>query len=215
MSAAFDGQKNATKFLIDTITGLDVTVKDTKAQYFVSNTKGHEVRLDIFATDKNGKIYHFEVQRTKEGASEKRARFISALVDSTMLGKGEDYSNLPDRYTIFITESDYFGAGLPLYHIENRIKELDRPFADGAHVIYANGEFRDLSNPIGALMHDFSCTEPSDMINAVLKERVESKENYRRIQNYVCNYGEPYQGWHHGRQNRKRKENDSTRNQYS
>ncbi len=172
MSAAFDGQKEATKFLIDTITGLNVTVKDTKAQYFLSNTRGHEVRLDIVATDRSGKVYHFEVQRAKAGASEKRARFLSALLDSTLLGKGEDYSSIPDRYTIFITESDYFGAGLPLYHIGNMIEELNRPFADGAHTIYVNGEFRDISNPIGTLMHDFSCIEPSDMIIPVLKERV-------------------------------------------
>ncbi len=109
------------------------------------------MRLDIVATDKDGKVYHFEVQRAENDNLRRRARFTAAFVDSTLLKKGEKYRNLPDRYTIFITETDYFGEGLPLYHIENRIRELGyEPFDDGAHIIYVNGAYRDTNNPIGA-----------------------------------------------------------------
>lgn len=52
-------------------------------------------------------------------------------------------------------------------------------FEDGSHILYVNGAFRDES-PIGKLMHDFSCTNPSDMYYGVLADRVrffkESKE---------------------------------------
>lgn len=52
-------------------------------------------------------------------------------------------------------------------------------FDDGSHILYVNGAFRDES-PIGKLMHDFSCTNPSDMYYGVLADRVrffkESKE---------------------------------------
>ncbi|MFR3484280.1 MAG: nuclease, partial [Clostridia bacterium] len=45
--------------------------------------------------------------------------------------------------------------------------------------LYVNGAYRDES-PIGKLMHDFSCTNPSDMYYGVLADRVkffkESKE---------------------------------------
>ncbi len=38
---------------------------------------------------------------------------------------------------------------------ENTIAELgDTPFQDGGHIIYVNGEFRDLATPVGRLMHD-------------------------------------------------------------
>lgn len=42
---------------------------------------------------------------------------------------------------------------------------------DGAHIIYVNGAYRD-ENPIGKLMHDFSCKNPSDMYYKPLAERV-------------------------------------------
>ena len=80
---------------------------------------------------------------------------------------------MPERYTIFITEEDMFGKGLPMYHIENKITELgDARFQDGGHIIYVNGEYRNLTTPIGQLMHDFSCTQASDILNPVLRERV-------------------------------------------
>ena len=60
-----------------------------------------------------------------------------------------------------------------MYHIENTIAELgDEPFLDGGHIIYVNGEYRDLATPIGQLMHDFACTQARDILNPVLRERV-------------------------------------------
>ena len=58
-------------------------------------------------------------------------------------------------------------------HVENKIAELnDEPFCDGGHIIYVNGGYRDLSTPIGQLMHDFACTQAKDILNPVLRERV-------------------------------------------
>ena len=173
MSIAFNDQIKETKFLIDTITGMNVTVIEAKTQDFIPNLLKHEARLDIFARDSDGRVYHFEIQRARDGATEKRARFTAAVVDTKLLERGEGYTCLPDRYTIFITETDFFGKGLPLYHVGNKIEELDNePFDDGGHIIYVNGAYRDTNNPIGALMHDFSCVNPSDMINEVLRDRV-------------------------------------------
>ena len=60
-----------------------------------------------------------------------------------------------------------------MYHVENMIAELgDVPFQDGGHIIYVNGEYRDLATPIGRLMHDFACIQAKDILNPVLRERV-------------------------------------------
>ena len=48
---------------------------------------------------------------------------------------------------------------------------MEKPFDDGAHFLFVNGEFRD-SSPLGLLMQDFFCTEPEDMYYAPLRERV-------------------------------------------
>ncbi len=175
MAAVFDGRTEETQVLIRTILGRDdIIVTDSKAEDFVPNLCGHGVRLDILAHDKNGNAYNFEVQRSKAGASPKRARYTGAMVDSKLLEKGEGYENLHERYTIFITEKDYYGKMEPVYHVQNKIEELDNaPFRDGSYILYVNGEYRNTETPIGRLMHDFSCKKASDIINPVLRERVE------------------------------------------
>ena len=182
MSSVFDKQIAQPQLLICSIMGDDaITVVSSKAQHTVTNVYGHEVRLDIVAKDKKGKFYYFEVQRAGKSnrADPRRARFTSAMLDISLLPKGADYPELPDRVTIFITEDDHFGKGLPLYHVENTVRELgNASFGDGAKVIYVNGKYRNTDSPIGALMHDFSCENPDDMINPLLRERVRFlKEN--------------------------------------
>jgi hypothetical protein len=174
MSAVFDGQNAETELLVRCIVERDdIAVIYSKAQYYVANTYGHENRLDIYAKDDTGRAYHFEVQRNTNGASAKRARYTAAMVDMTLLEKGKEYDELPDRYTIFITEKDHFGQSLPMYHIENKVEELgNTPLNDGGHIIYVNGEYKNTDTLIGQIMHDFSCTNASDMINPLLRTRV-------------------------------------------
>ena len=80
---------------------------------------------------------------------------------------------------IFITEKDFKRKGLPAYQIERICVQDNTHFRDGTQIIFVNGEYRG-EDPIGKLMHDFSCTNPSDMYYGVLADRVrffkESKE---------------------------------------
>jgi len=188
MSAVFDGKTEETEFLIRVILGRDdILVRESKAQFFMSNIYGRGVRLDILASDPNGNSYHFEVERSKGRASVQRARFTGAMVDSRLLRKGQDFKEIPERYTIFITEEDFFGAGLPLYHAENKVEELDnQPLGDGSHIIYVNGTYNDTDNLIGSLMHDFSCKNAKDMINPILRERVRVLKETEGGREEVC-----------------------------
>ena len=45
-------------------------------------------------------------------------------------------------------ENDIYEEGFPLYHVERIIEELQRPFDDGAHILYVNGANRD-DTPLG------------------------------------------------------------------
>ena len=173
-AAVFDSRIEETQVLIRTILGRDdITVIKSEAQKDIPNSSGHSVRLDVLARDEKGNVYNFEVQRGNAGATPKRARYYGASVDTTLLEKGEDYKNLHERYTIFITETDYYGKMEPVYHAQNTIKELDNaPLRDGSYILYVNGEYRNTETPLGQLMHDFSCKKASDIINPVLRERV-------------------------------------------
>ena len=93
----------------------------------------------------------------------------------------QDYKELPDTYVIFITENDYYKAGEPVYTIQNMNLTLNRPFNDGAHILYVNGEYRDDSE-IGRLMHDFNCTSADEMNFELLAERTRYlKENPKGV----------------------------------
>lgn len=174
MSAVFDGQIAETELLLRVVLGKDnIQVKSSEAQFYISNIYGHEAKLDILARDHQGKAYNVEVQRVLAGASVQRARFNGAMVDVILLKKGEEHQSLPDRYTIFITEDDMFGKGLPAYHASNKIDELENaPLGDGGYIVYVNGQYRNTDTPIGRLMHDFFCVNADEILNPLLKDRV-------------------------------------------
>ena len=118
------------------------------------------------------------MQRADKGADRKRARYHSGILDAHVLQPGEDFSELPETFVIFITENDVFGKGKPLYRVERKIEETNESFDDGEHIVYVNGADKDASTEIGKLMHDFFCTDPDDMNYKELADKVRYfKEN--------------------------------------
>ena len=172
MTACFDGSPESVELVLQIIMGKpDLKVVDVKVQYFIKNLQKRSVWLDVFATDSMGKKYNIEIQRADKGAGAKRARYNSSLIDSKVMEKGKEFSDLPESYVIFITEKDVLGKDEPLYHIERCILETGEPFGDDAHIIYVNGTYRG-DTPLGHLMEDFNCTEPDKMYYNKLRSRV-------------------------------------------
>ena len=150
----------------------DLRVKSVKTQRRMKNLLGRDICLDIDADDDAGKEYNIEVQRADKGADRKRARYHSSILDAHLLQPGDDFSNLPETFVIFITENDVIGKGKPIYSIERRIDDTDELFDDGEHIIYVNGADKDASTELGKLMHDFFCTDPDDMHYRELADKV-------------------------------------------
>ena len=157
----------------------DLNVVDVRTQVFVENLLNRSVRLDVLATDSEGRKFNIEIQRSDKGAGRKRARYNSSMMDVNLLEKGNDFEALPEIYVIFITENDVIGLGEAIYEIERCFVKSGKRFGDGSHILYVNGSYRD-DSPVGKLMHDFSCTDPSDICYTVLADRArffkESKE---------------------------------------
>lgn len=150
---------------------LEVISVETQSEHH--NSAGRSVTFDVEAKDESGHIYDIEIQRSDYGAGEKRARVHSSMIDKELLAKNENFESITDTYVIFITEHDYFGLGKPLYHIDRTIREADYSiFDDGAHIIYVNGAYRDISSPVGMLMHDFGCRKADEMIIPAIAERI-------------------------------------------
>lgn len=94
------------------------------------------------------------------------------MLDTRMLQANQKFREIHDSYVIFITENDFMGQGLPLYHIERTIQETGTLFNDGSHIIYVNGNYKNDHDPVGRLMHDFRCTSAIDMFYEALQKPV-------------------------------------------
>jgi len=162
----------------------DLIVKEVRSQYGVKNLQGRPVKPDVYAVDHDGKNYNIEIQRDNQQAGPKRARYNGSLIDANAILPGEDVEQLPETYIILITETDYFGKGKPIYHIEKYVEETNEVFDDGSHIIYVNGAYKDES-ALGKLIHDFNCTNPADMNYPILADRVryfkEDKEGLSKM----------------------------------
>lgn len=180
LTKCFDGNTECIELVLQIVLEKqDLKVIDVRTQVFVENLLNRSVRLDVLATDCAGRKFNIEIQRADKGAGRKRARYNSSMMDANLLEKGENFDALPETFVVFITENDVIGKGKPLYQIERCFLDTGERFEDGSHILYVNGAYRD-DTPIGKLMHDFSCTNPSDMYYGVLADRVrffkESKE---------------------------------------
>ena len=172
MSKCFEDNIECTELVVRIVLNReDLKIEKVHAQHRIKNLQGRSIILDIYATDGQGKKYNIEIQRSDKGAHAKRARYNSSLIDANITEPGEAYENLAETYVIFITEKDVLGYGLPIYHIERMIQEVEEVFDDGEHIIYVNGEYRD-DSPIGILMQDFSCTDPEKIHYKQLAERI-------------------------------------------
>ena len=171
MSKVFEDKTCAEILLRIILQRKDLKVKYVHVQQEIKNLQGRSIRLDILAEDMSGKLYNVEVQRSDKGASRKRARHNSSLLDANITDAGEDYEKLNSTYVIFITENDILKSGLSIYHIDRTVKETGESFEDGAHIIYVNSQIKN-ETELGKLMHDFSCTNAEDMNYSVLADRV-------------------------------------------
>ena len=122
--------------------------------------------MDCVARDSEGKQFDVEIQQDNEGASPKRAHYHSGLMDMNTLNPGQDFDELPESYVIFITRDDILGYGLPIYHIDRQIKEINKSFQDEAHIIYVNSRKQD-DTELGRLMHDLYCKRADEMHSSV------------------------------------------------
>ena len=160
----------------------DLYVIDQVIQKDYKNLQGRSAVMDCVARDSTGKQFDVEIQQDNEGASPKRARYHSGLMDMNTLNPGQDFEELPESYVIFITRDDILGYGLPIYHIDRQIKELNEAFQDEAHIIYVNSRKQD-DTELGRLMHDLHCKKADEMHSPILAKRVyELKETQKGVE---------------------------------
>ena len=161
-----------TQHVLRILTGKDdLTITNVDTQADMKRLVGaRSICLDAYGTDDAGKKYDMEFQRADKGAGTHRARYHSSAMDIDNLDAGQEFDELPETYTIFITENDIYKKGLAFYPVERINMATGELFGDGEHILYVNGAYRG-DDEIGKLMHDFSCSDPDDMLNKDLADR--------------------------------------------
>lgn len=140
-------KRECTEYVLQVIMGKkDLRIIDQVLQKDYKNLQGRSAVLDCVARDSDGKQMDVEIQQDNEGASPKRARYHSGLMDMNTLNPGQDFDELPESYVIFITRDDVLGFGLPIYHVNRKIEEVSENFRDEAHIIYVNSKNRRIRN---------------------------------------------------------------------
>ena len=179
-------KRECTEYVLQVIMNKkDLKVIDQVLQKDYKNLQGRSAILDCVARDSEGKQMDVEIQQDNEGASPKRARYHSGLMDMNTLNPGQDFDDLPESYVIFITRDDALGYGLPIYHIDRKIEEVSENFKDEAHIIYVNSKKQE-DTELGKLMHDLHCKNAEDMHSKILADRVyELKETQKGVE-FMC-----------------------------
>ena len=163
----------------------DLKVIEQIIQKDYKNLQGRSAIMDCVARDSEGKQFDVEIQQDNEGASPKRARYHSGLMDMNTLNPGQDFDELPESYVIFITWDDILGYGFPIYHIDRHIKEADDSFQDEAHIIYVNSRKQE-DTELGRLMHDLHCKNADEMHSPVLAKRVHELKDTQKGVELMC-----------------------------
>ena len=178
--------KECTEHLLRIILGdPGIEVLEQTLQKDYKNLWGRSAVLDCVARDQSGRIFDVEIQQEGEGATPRRARYYSGLMDMNLLKTGEDFERLPETYVIFITGDDVLGHGEPIYHIEKEIKEVRQSFGDGARIIYADASRRD-ETELGRLMHDLNCRESKEMHSPILAEGIRKYKETEEGVEHMC-----------------------------
>ena len=180
-------KQECVEYILRTIMEMkDLQIMDHIVQKDYKNLQGRSAILDCVARDDKDKRYNVEIQQEAEGASPKRARYHSGLLDMNTLNPGQDYEELQDSYVIFITRDDVLGEGMPIYHAERVIKETGGMFGDGSHIIYVNSSIQDENTALGRLMHDLNCKNADEMYSEILAQRVTELKETEEGSDSMC-----------------------------
>ena len=183
MNCVFNDEPEAIKQLLSPILNKeDLQIIQCTSQFISKGYSSRGVRFDVLAKDKDGKLYDIEMQKDERYASPARARYYSSMLDykyfqsNEARDKNDPWEALPETYVIFMTGTDYFRHGLPVYTIDRHVTDENNEelslFNDLSHIIYVNCSYRDNDSDIGRLIHDLNQADPAAISNKILSDRV-------------------------------------------
>lgn len=132
--------ENDCKGLLERVLEIPIErVKVSREKSIVYHPEYKGVRLDVYAKDECQSHYNVEMEVKRKSALGKRSRYYQSQMCMELLLSGEDYSELPDTYVIFICDFDPFDEEKYRYTFEMNCKESEQTnLKDGRTIVFLN-----------------------------------------------------------------------------
>ena len=104
----------------------NLRIIDQVLQKDYKNLQGRSAILDCVVRDSDGKQMDVEIQQDNEGASPKRARYHSGLMDMNTLNPGQDFDELPKVMLFLSPEMTHWGMDFQFIIYIERLKRSVR-----------------------------------------------------------------------------------------
>ena len=121
----------------------------------------------------------------------KRARYNAASITAKETEPGEYFEDVPNVIIVYITESDFLGAGRTIYHIDKVIRESGKVIDDGLKEVFVNTSIDD-GTLIAGLMRCFLQKEVHDPRFPKLSSRVSYLKEEEGGISVMCEVMESY-----------------------
>lgn len=96
------------------------------------------IRVDVFTKDDN-RIFDVEIQNAPKEGIPFRTRYYHSTMDTSLLKKGKNYTDLKESYVIFLCKFDPIKMGKPVYRFSMRDEdEHEIILGDKIHTILYN-----------------------------------------------------------------------------
>ena len=112
------------KKLIELLLNVKVKELSMPPEYqksFQAGINSRGVRFDVYTESEHG-AFDIEIQTTKQKDLPLRMRYYQSSMDTSLIKKGQRFSDLKQTYVLFISTVDQFGYGEPVYEIETCVK---------------------------------------------------------------------------------------------
>ena len=168
--AVLDGDTELTGKILSVILKKKIHIVSVKAEKTVIDIIGKSIRADLIAVDDHGNRYIIEAQKDKRGMDPRRLAYELTKITKGIVKKGsKNWEQIKRRYVIMFCETDFIGKGEAVTYGKTVFAGRERDIA--AEMIYVNCAYKG-DDEIGRLVHDMLCSNPDDINDDEIREKV-------------------------------------------
>ena len=118
-------------------------VLNNKSQYAITNIDRRSIILDAYCELRDGRRINIEVQNADNVDHQKRVRYYSSVLTTSLMKKGESFDNVPEVCMVYICNFDIFKENKSSYLIKRVIDGSNTEVDNGLKEIYISANIND------------------------------------------------------------------------